>query len=246
MLGVASVQRNNVLLPVISDFDVARKNMQEPTLYFITPTHKEYTQLVDLTRMSQFLQLSSIVEKHNIYWIVIEDRDDDHCSPQIRSVLERSGVAFAHVYQESIKISPSARYGHKFNKGISQRNHAMDILERHFLANPGSSRDGVLYFADGDNAYDLRLASELVQTRGLSVFPVGFTAKLLYERCVVDKASGRVTSFVGWRGGRKYPIDMAGFAMSLQVRLYMHIENIRLLHHIIFDLKLMIFMMSSM
>jgi beta-1,3-glucuronyltransferase len=86
-----------------------------------------------------------------------------------------------------------------------------------YLNNPHLSRDAILYFADSDNTYDLRLVTELVRTRQLSVFPVGFTGKSLYERCFVDESTGLVAGFVGWRGGRKFPVDMAGFAFTLKV-----------------------------
>ena len=105
------------------------------------------------------------------------------------------------------------------SKGINQRNFALDIIENRYIDNSQLSRNAVIYFADGDNTYDTRLVDELVKTRGVSVFPVGFTAGLLYERCLVDEKTGLVAGFVGWRGGRKFPIDMAGFSISLQVCL---------------------------
>jgi hypothetical protein len=210
---------------LITDFDVSRRNILEPIIFFITPTHKQYTQLVDLTRMSQFLQLSMEIEKHNIYWIIVEDRSDNTCSHQIRQLLYRTGLPFAHLLQASSKQSANSKYGFKSNKGINQRNHAMDIIEHYYQDHLKSFHQAILYFADADNAYDLRLVPELLQTtKGLSVFPVGFTANRLYERCLVDAESGQVTGFVGWRGGRKYPVDMAGFALTLKVSEHMYVR----------------------
>lgn len=202
----------------IANFNDAINNTREPIIFFITPTHQERTQMVDLTRMGQFLQLSSKVYHHNIYWIVIEDKED-HCSPRIRRLLERSGLIFAHLFQASDKITATARFGFKSNKGINQRNHALNIIEKHYNEYPMDSRNVVVYFADSDNTYDTRLVDEVVHTTGLSVFPVGFAAGLLYERCLVHPESGLVTGFVGWKGGRKFPIDMAGFAIDLQLLL---------------------------
>lgn len=203
------------MLPELAVYNVPRKNSEEPVIFFVTPTHKYHAQLVDLTRMSQFLQLASKVRNHNIYWIVVEDRSDQ-CSPQIRQLLQRSDVPFAHLFRESTYYA-NAQYGFKVNKGINQRNRAMDALTDYYKQDRPESKEAVLYFADGDNAYDLRLVAELVQTKAVSVFPVGFTAKKLYERCVVDGSSGKVIGFVGWWGGRKFPVDMAGFALSLEV-----------------------------
>lgn len=204
--------------PLVQDFNTARKHTQKPIIFFITPTHQEYTQIADLTRMSQFLQVATKVEGHNVYWLVVED-SPDLCSARIRHLLDRSGLAYGHVHQASAKVSSSARFGLKMNKGINQRNFALDIIENRYIDNSQLSRNAVIYFADGDNTYDTRLVDELVKTRGVSVFPVGFTAGLLYERCLVDEKTGLVAGFVGWRGGRKFPIDMAGFSISLQVRL---------------------------
>ena len=212
-------QYQDIMEPVIAPFERSRQNDREPIVFFITPTHKEYTQLVDLTRMSQFLQLSSIVHNHNIYWMVIEDRSTC-CSRNVRQLLQRSGLIYAHLYHESTHVSPKAKYGFKSNKGINQRNHALDVIESMFRENTHWRRDAVIYFADGDNAYDSRLLSELIRTSGVSVLPVGFTAKMLYERCVVDVTTGLVTDFIGWRGGRKFPVDMAGFSFSLKVCRY--------------------------
>ena len=53
-------------------------------------------------------------------------------------------------------------------------------------------------------------------TQGVSVWPVGLVGKLRYESPIVE--NGRVTGwFTYWKPHRPFPIDMAGFAINIQV-----------------------------
>ena len=54
-------------------------------------------------------------------------------------------------------------------------------------------------------------------TKAISVWPVGFVGSLLYEGPVVKEGV-----VVGWRTvfHRKYPVDMAAFAISIE-RIFM-------------------------
>uniref|UniRef100_A0A803T8I6 Galactosylgalactosylxylosylprotein 3-beta-glucuronosyltransferase n=2 Tax=Anolis carolinensis TaxID=28377 RepID=A0A803T8I6_ANOCA len=55
-------------------------------------------------------------------------------------------------------------------------------------------------------------------TRKVSVWPVGLVGGRRYERPIVEK--GKVVGwYTGWRAGRPFAIDMAGFAVNLQVIL---------------------------
>uniref|UniRef100_A0A7M4F4P9 Galactosylgalactosylxylosylprotein 3-beta-glucuronosyltransferase n=1 Tax=Crocodylus porosus TaxID=8502 RepID=A0A7M4F4P9_CROPO len=55
-------------------------------------------------------------------------------------------------------------------------------------------------------------------TRKVSVWPVGLVGGRRYERPIVE--NGRVVGwYTGWRPDRPFAIDMAGFAVSLQVIL---------------------------
>lgn len=214
-LLVSKSSEGSFLPPFKSDIPGALHKPDGMVLFFITPTHFEHTQMVDLTRVGQFLQLSSLLYHHNIYWIVVEDSANG-CSLRIRELLQRTSLPFAHLYCPSDVMRPEAKYGFRANKGINQRNHALEYIETVYYEKSSLPSDGVVYFADSDNAYDVRLVNELIQTTAVSVFPVGFTAQRLYERCVVDETSGKIKGFVGWKGGRKFPVDMAGFAVSLK------------------------------
>lgn len=51
-------------------------------------------------------------------------------------------------------------------------------------------------------------------TKKVSVWPVGLVGAMKFERPVVE--NGKVVRFhTGWRPNRPFPIDMAGFAVSL-------------------------------
>jgi galactosylgalactosylxylosylprotein 3-beta-glucuronosyltransferase 3 len=86
----------------------------------------------------------------------------------------------------------------------------------------------VVYFADDDNAYDVQLFAELPATRQLSMVGVGFRGASRYQGCHTttvnpsqeDTGGGKIDSIVtNLALGRKYPIDMAGFAFSTAVLL---------------------------
>ena len=77
--------------------------------------------------------------------------------------------------------------------------------------------EGIIYFADDDNTYDLELFEELRKTKTVSVFPVGF---------VGSKGSPGITSPIvkqgkvigfsdDWFASRMFPVDMAGFAVNV-------------------------------
>ena len=63
-------------------------------LYIITPTHVRMTQMVDMIRFQQTLQLAAAVYRVPIYWIIIEDATA--CSKKVRMIAEESGLPFAH------------------------------------------------------------------------------------------------------------------------------------------------------
>ena len=73
---------------------------------------------------------------------------------------------------------------------------------------------GVVYFADDDNTYDLRLFGEMRSITSVGVWPVALVGGLMLEQPLVDEHTGRVVEFaVGWKPQRPFPIDMAAFAV---------------------------------
>ena len=98
-------------------------------------------------------------------------------------------------------------------RGVWQRNKAL-----HWLRNNVVDTNGIVYFGDDDNTYDLKLFDEIRKTSKVSVFPVGLVGGLLVERPIVQNS--KVVSFNSmWKTTRTYPIDMAGFSIKLDLIL---------------------------
>jgi len=95
-------------------------------------------------------------------------------------------------------------------RGVSNRNAAIDWIRQH-------AKSGVVYFADDDNSYDIRLFEEMRHTKKVSMWPVGLVTKTALSSPVVDVDGKVVDFFDGWISNRKFPVDMAGFAFSVQL-----------------------------
>ena len=114
-------------------------------------------------------------------------------------------------------------------KGVSNRNKGLHWILKHGVDN------AVVYFADDDNTYDLRLFHEVRQflfvnilpdhtcvnifqlrkTKTVSMLPVGLVSGSPVSTPIVE--NGVYAGFyVGWDGKRKFPLDMAGFAFSVK------------------------------
>ena len=118
----------------------------KPLIYFLTPTYKRTTQMVDMIRLSQ-----TLTHDMHIYWIVIEDAKE--CTHRIRRILERSGLLFAHL---AVK-SPLAEQNPQGHRGVKQRNAALRLVQEYL--DPVSP--GYLYLGDDDNGYDVRMFAEM-------------------------------------------------------------------------------------
>uniref|UniRef100_A0A182SQC2 Galactosylgalactosylxylosylprotein 3-beta-glucuronosyltransferase n=2 Tax=Neocellia TaxID=44535 RepID=A0A182SQC2_9DIPT len=93
-------------------------------------------------------------------------------------------------------------------RGVSNRNRALQWIR-------ANATEGTLYFADDDNTYNLKLFEQLRHVRKVAMFPVGLISKYQVSSPIVK--NGTITGFYdGWLGGRKYPLDMAGFAVSVK------------------------------
>ncbi|XP_052767592.1 galactosylgalactosylxylosylprotein 3-beta-glucuronosyltransferase 3-like [Mya arenaria] len=173
-----------------------------PRIYIVTPTHTRLTQKADLTRLSYTLRLVP-----NIRWIVVEDADQP--SDIVKNLLASSELHYTHLFAktrpESLKKTAERWRPHR---GVDQRNEAIRWIRQN------AKQTGVVYFADDDNTYDIRLFEEMRYTKKMSVWPVGLVAGIRYEAPKVR--NGKV---VGWHTSlpRNISTDMAGFAVSLQL-----------------------------
>ena len=73
--------------------------------------------------------------------------------------------------------------------------------------------EGVIYFADDDNTYDVRLFEDMRDTKRVSVWPVGLVGGLMVEKPKVMDQSV-VGWDVAWSPNRPFALDMAGFAVN--------------------------------
>lgn len=185
-----------------------------PTIVVITPTYARLVQKAELTRMSQ-----SLLHVPDLHWIVVED--SPHKTALVTNLLMKSGLTYTHLHMPTA----TERKLHEGDpnwlkpRGVEQRNEGLRWLREDRRAAPGGDGDqGVVYFADDDNTYSLQLFEEMRSTQKVSVWPVGLVGAMKYESPVVQ--GGKVVRFhTGWKPSRPFPIDMAGFAVSLRLVL---------------------------
>ncbi|XP_043110674.1 galactosylgalactosylxylosylprotein 3-beta-glucuronosyltransferase 2 [Puntigrus tetrazona] len=174
-----------------------------PVIYAITPTYSRAVQKAELTRLANTFR-----QVPQFHWIVVED-SNTHTELASR-FLARSGLRYTH-----LNVFTPRRFKRTgMPRATEQRNLALGWLRGH-----RSSKDkGVVFFADDDNTYSLELFEEMRSTRRVSVWPVGLVGGRRYERPLVEK--GKVVGwYTGWKADRPFAIDMAGFAVNLQVIL---------------------------
>ena len=159
-------QRNkDVLLPLEKDTSNAKKTKENnpsvveksgsvaketteaeddiPVIFGITPTYKRSTQKVDLTSLCHTLSLVP-----HIIWIVVEDASEK--SGLVARLLKRCKVISVHMNN---KTPPNQR-----SRGVLQRNTGLNWIREHCSQ---VKCNGVVYFMDDDNKYDLRLFEEV-------------------------------------------------------------------------------------
>ncbi|CAJ0961594.1 unnamed protein product [Ranitomeya imitator] len=166
-------------------------------------------QRAELTRLSQTLLLVPA-----LHWIVVEDSAQR--TSLVSDLLAQSELQYTHLHVQTppaMKLKDSDPNWLK-PRGVEQRNEAL-----HWLRENRSPKDhGVVYFADDDNTYSIKIFQEMRNTHKVSVWPVGLVGGLRYEGPLVT--GGKVVSFhTAWKTHRPFPIDMAGFAVSLTLLL---------------------------
>ncbi|XP_034666711.1 galactosylgalactosylxylosylprotein 3-beta-glucuronosyltransferase S isoform X1 [Drosophila subobscura] len=182
---------------------VQDKPMEEygnlPIIYFVTPTYPRREQIPELTRLAH-----TLLHVPRLHWLVANDQEG--CNVFMDLMLKGFGIPYTHL---ASPMPSNFRKAKPAPRGVANRRAALQWLRQRNLTN------GILYFGDDDNTYDLRLFSEIRQTQRVSMFPVGFIADYGVSGPVVRK--GKVVAFLdSWLAGRRWPVDMAGFAVNLQ------------------------------
>jgi len=181
-----------------------RLDQDTPVIYFITPTYSRREQVAELTRLSQ-----TLLHVKNLVWIIAED--SKKCSRVVSDVLKKNAEKIPHVHL----VSPMPEmYKSEYYKprGVSSRNAGIKWI----LDNGKTLPEGVLYLGDDDNTYDLRLFEEIRKTKKVSMLPVGFVGPQGLSGPIVR--DGKVIGFSdSWFESRKFPVDMAGFAVTTEL-----------------------------
>ncbi|TRY69432.1 hypothetical protein TCAL_03788 [Tigriopus californicus] len=185
-------------------------DLAQPMIYAITPTYARPVQKAELIRLCHTFLLVP-----NFHWIVVEDAAEP--TDLVTNLLKRCGVVYTQLKAltpPEMKLKPRDP-NWRYPRGVWQRNEALTWIRN----NVPVSREGVVYFADDDNTYSLELFQDLRSTKAVSVFPVALVGGVLLEKPEVSP-DGRVIGFNAlWEPQRPYPIDMAGFAVNLQLIL---------------------------
>lgn len=126
-----------------------------PVIYLITPTYTRLEQKAELTRLSHTLMLI-----RNIHWIVIEDSENR--TDLVARLLKQTGLNYTH-----LNVLTPAKF--KLNmddpnwlkpRGVLQRNAGLEWLRSN--TSP-QKQPAVVYFADDDNTYSLKLFDEVLR-----------------------------------------------------------------------------------
>ncbi|XP_067877662.1 galactosylgalactosylxylosylprotein 3-beta-glucuronosyltransferase 3 isoform X2 [Heterodontus francisci] len=180
-----------------------------PAIYAITPTYARLVQKAELMRLSQ-----TFLHVKKLHWIVVEDAANR--SKLVADLLVQSGLSYTHLNVRTPTIYKLKENDPNWLKprGVEQRNLGIQWLRE----NRELSEEAIVYFADDDNTYSLKLFDEMRWTKRVSVWPVGLVGGLRFERPLVE--NGKVVGFyTAWKPNRPFPMDMAGFAVALQLLL---------------------------
>lgn len=124
-----------------------------PTIYVITPTHTRLTQKADLTRLSQ-----TFLHVPKFHWIVVEDSYEK--TDLVRRFLTNCGLTYTHLAirtREQLRRNENDPRWLKA-RGVEQRNLGLKWIRDHFDVR---TMRGVVYFADDDNTYDLKIFQQV-------------------------------------------------------------------------------------
>uniref|UniRef100_A0A7E4UXK8 Galactosylgalactosylxylosylprotein 3-beta-glucuronosyltransferase n=1 Tax=Panagrellus redivivus TaxID=6233 RepID=A0A7E4UXK8_PANRE len=187
-----------LILLIIQTWQWGLTVTQDPTIIIITPTHKRPERLADMTRFAQ-----TLMHVKNIHWIVIEDAN--HTVDAVDRLLQRTNIPYVYFFTTTKPGFPK--------RGWTHRNMGLEYVRKHYA---DYNKEAVVYFADDDNSYDIRLFDRYVRkVKTIGVWPVGLVGGAIVEAPHVE--NGTITKWdVIYAPSRKFAVDMAGFAVNLR------------------------------
>ncbi|XP_013786785.1 galactosylgalactosylxylosylprotein 3-beta-glucuronosyltransferase S-like [Limulus polyphemus] len=180
-----------------NQFGLNRSNqdIELTTIYIITPTYARANQIPEITRLAQ-----TLMHVPNIHWLVVEDWSDKN--PMIETILKKRGV------QHTYLVGPRPPNQLKYPYAVNCHHAAFKWIRE-------NAKSGVIFMADDDNVFDLRVFEQMRSTKNVSVWPVGGMFREELSSPVVK--NGKVIDFLdGFRRQRKFALDWAAFAVSVQ------------------------------
>ncbi|XP_053951240.1 galactosylgalactosylxylosylprotein 3-beta-glucuronosyltransferase I [Anastrepha ludens] len=184
-----------------------------PKIYAITPTYTRPSQKAELTRLSHIFMLVP-----NLHWIIIEDANTT--TDVVRNLLTRASLLERSTHlniktPENFKLKGKDPNWMK-PRGVEQRNLALSWIR----ANVDPQQHSAVFFMDDDNSYSVELFVEMtkIEPGRIGVWPVGLVGGLLVEKPLLNADNSQVIGFnAAWRPERPFPIDMAAFAISIDL-----------------------------
>jgi len=161
----------------------------------------------------------TLILAQNIHWILVEDslQKTPLVTRFLKNIQNYGHLSYTHLNAltpPQFKLKTTDPNWLKA-RGVLQRNAGIEWIRNNVAI---IDRKGVVYFADDDNTYDLKIFAEMRDTSRVSVWPVGLVGGLLVERPLVS--NGRVEAWnTLWKKERPFPIDMSGFAVNIQLLL---------------------------
>ncbi|KAJ4963211.1 hypothetical protein NE237_023150 [Protea cynaroides] len=165
-------------------------------LIIVTPTYNRPLQAFYLNRLGQALRLV----RSPLLWIVVEMNS---ASMETAEILRKAGIMYRH-------LVCSKNVTNIKDRGVHQRNEALEHIERHHL-------DGIVYFADDDNIYSLELFESMREIRRFGTWPVAMLAQSK-SKAILEGPVCNGSQVIGWQTNekskklRRFHVDMSGFA----------------------------------
>jgi hypothetical protein len=191
----------NYRMPVSGNISCAEPvvDTKNTTIFIITPTYPRPERLADMTRFAQ-----TIMHVPDLIWIVVED--GEKTSEPVERLLNRTRIPY--VYLKTVTKDGLPR------RGWTHRNFALDYLRTVYS---DYNKNAVVYFADDDNSYDIRLFNDYIRNvKTIGVWAVGLSGAAKVESPYVENGEIKRWEAV-YRPDRAYAVDMAGFAVNLKL-----------------------------
>lgn len=128
----------------------------------------------------------------NVHWVVIEDGNTT--VPAVERILQRSHIPYVYFYTTTKPGFPRLLFEFtyftiilEFRRGWTHRNMGLEYIRKNYR---NYKRNAVVYFADDDNSYDIRLFDRYIRhVKTIGVWAVGLAGGALVEAPHVENGT---------------------------------------------------------